>query len=267
MAYDYDYKYEHLIVEKKGGVAKITINRPDLLNALNPTTHRELQDAFLHMDEDPDVRVIIITGTGRAFCAGGDLKFISSVSDNAIAISQIGQAFHDTFYIMEHLTKPIIAMVNGLCMAGGIELMEACDLAYAAEDARIGDQHATYGLIPGGGGSQRLPRLIGLRKAKELLFTGEWIPAKDAEAMGLINKAVPADKLEETVMEMANKLLERSPMATKWIKYCVNRGMQEDLYTGIELEKAASAAHFQTEDRKEGLAAFAEKRKPNFPGR
>ena len=267
MAYDYDYKYEHLIVEKKGGVAKITVNRPDLLNALNPFTHQELQDAFLHMDEDPDIRVIIVTGAGRAFCAGGDLKYISSVSDDLISISAIGQAFHDTFYIMEHLSKPTIAMVNGLCMAGGIELMEACDLAYAAEDAMIGDQHATYGLTPGGGGTQRLPRLIGLRKARELLFTGEWIPAKEAETLGLINKAVPADKLEEAVMEMANKLLQRSPMATKWIKYAVNRGMQEDLYTGIELEKAASAAHFQTEDRKEGLAAFNEKRKPNFPGR
>jgi len=267
MAYDYDYKYDHLIVEKKGGVATITINRPDALNALSPVTHRELQDAFLHMDGDPEVRVIIVTGAGRAFCAGGDLKYISSVSDDPLTISSIGQAFHDTFYIMEHLTKPTIAMVNGLCMAGGIELMEACDLAYAAEDVMMGDQHASYGLIPGGGGSQRLPRLVGLRKARELLFTGDWIPARDAEAMGLINKAVPREKLEETVMEMANKLLERSPMATKWIKYCVNRGMQEDLYTGIELEKAASAAHFQTEDRAEGLRAFMEKRKPNFPGR
>ena len=259
--------YEHIILEKKGGIAKITINRPDALNALHPTTHQELQDAFLSLDKDPESKVIVITGAGRAFCAGGDLKYISSQSDDAITIATYGQMFHDTFYIMEHLSKVIIAMVNGLCMAGGIELMEACDLAYAAEDARIGDQHATYGLIPGGGGSQRLPRLIGMRKAKELLYTGDWLPAKEAEAIGLINRAVPADKLEETVMAMAHKLTERSPMASKFIKYSVNRGIQVDLYTGIELEKSASAAHFSTEDSTEGIKAFMEKRKPVFPGK
>jgi enoyl-CoA hydratase len=158
-------------------------------------------------------------------------------------------------------------MVNGLCLAGGIEVMQACDLAYAADDAKIGDQHANFGLIPTGGGTQRLPRLIPLRVAKELLFTGDWLSAKDAEKWGLINKAVPADKLEETVMAVANKLKEKSPMASKFIKFAVNRGMQVDLYTGVELEKSASMAHFQTADSREGISAFMEKRKPDFPGR
>ncbi len=260
-------EYTDIILEKKDGVAWITLNRPKALNALAPDTHRQLQHALLEIDKDPEVRVGVITGAGRAFCAGGDLKWISSHRDDHRAIAGYGQLFHDTFYIMEHMSKVIIAMVNGLCYAGGIELMEACDLAYAAEDIMLGDQHATYGLVPGGGGSQRLPRLIPLRKAKELLFTGDWITAKEAEHYGLINKAVPADKLRDHVMEVVNKLLQRSPMASKYIKYAVNRGMQVDLYTGVELEKSASMAHFQTEDSKEGISAFMEKRKPQFPGR
>ena len=260
-------EYTHIIVEKKDGIVRITINRPDALNALHPDTHRQMQHALLEIDTDPEVRAVIITGTGRAFCTGADLKHISTLVGRPQDIVAYGQLFHDTNYIIEHMTKVVIAMVNGLCLAGGLELMEACDLAYASEDARIGDQHAAFGLIPTGGGSQRLPRLIPLRKAKELLFTGDWLTAKEAEQWGLINKAVPADKLEETVMEMANKLKERSPMASKFIKYSVNRGMQVDLYSGVELEKSASMAHFHTEDSKEGIAAFMEKRKPDFPGR
>jgi enoyl-CoA hydratase/carnithine racemase len=259
--------YEHLILEKKGGIARITINRPDSLNALHPDTHRQLQDVLQKLDLDPEVKVLIITGKGRAFCTGADLKHISTLVGKPAEIVAYGQLFHDTNYLIEHMTKVVIAMVNGLCLAGGIELMEACDLAYASEDARIGDQHAAFGLVPTGGGSQRLPRLIPLRKAKELLLTGDWLTAKEAEQWGLINKTVPADKLEETVMAVANKLKERSTMASKFIKYEVNRGMQVDLYTGVELEKAASMAHFQTEDSKEGIKAFMEKRKPNFPGR
>ena len=260
-------EYTDIIVEKKNGAVWLTLNRPKALNALAPDTHRQLQHALLEIDKDPEARVVVITGAGRAFCAGGDLKWISSHKGDPITIAAYGQQFHDTFYIIEHMTKVVIAMVNGLCYAGGIELMEACDLAYAAEDISLGDQHATYGLIPSGGGSQRLPRLIPSRKAKELLFTGEWLTAKTAEDLGLINKAVPADKLLETVNEVVNKMLARSPMASKWIKYSVNRGMQVDLYTGLEIEKAASMAHFQTQDSREGISAFMEKRKPNFPGK
>jgi len=260
-------EYDHIIVDKKDGIVKITINRPDALNALHPDTHRQIQHALLSIDVDPEVRAVIITGTGRAFSTGADLKHISTLIGRPQDIVAYGQLFHDTNYIIEHMTKVVIAMVNGLCLAGGLELMEACDLAYASEDARIGDQHATFGLVPTGGGSQRLPRLIPLRKAKELLFTGDWLTAKEAEQWGLINKAVPADKLEETVMEVANKLTERSPMASKFIKHSVNRGMQVDLYSGVEIEKWASASHALTEDQAEAVKAFIEKRKPNFPGR
>ncbi len=260
-------EYTDILAEKTDGVGKITINRPDALNALAPDTHTQIQHALRDMDVDPAVKVIIITGTGRAFCTGADLKYIASLVDTPAKIVDFGQMFHDTTYLIEHMNKVVIAMVNGLCLAGGLEVMQACDLAYASEDARIGDQHAAFGLIPTGGGSQRLPRLIPLRRAKELLFTGDWLSAKEAEQYSLVNRAVPADKLEETVMEIANKLKERSLMASKFIKYSVNRGMQVDLYNGIELEKSASMSHFQTLDSKEGISAFLEKRKPDFPGK
>ena len=171
-------EYTHILVEKADGIGKITINRPDALNALHPDTHRQMQQALTELDGDQEVRVVIITGTGRAFCTGADLKHIASIADRPPEIVAYAQLFHDTNRLIEHMSKVVIAMVNGMCLAGGLEVMEACDLAYASEDARIGDQHANFGLIPTGGGSQRLPRLLPLRKAKELLFTGDWLSAK-----------------------------------------------------------------------------------------
>lgn len=260
-------EYDRIILEKKDRIAKITLNRPKELNAIDKETHLQLQAAFKDIEADPEVRVVIITGAGRAFCAGADLKYAISLNDNPQEMAAFGQLFYDTFAMIDNLSKPIVASINGLALAGGIELLESCDIVIASEDARIGDQHANFGLVPSGGGSQRLPRLIGVRKAMELLLTGDAVTAKEAEALGLINKAVPADKLEEATMEMARKLAERSPMASKAIKALVKRGMQVDLYTGIMLEKGASALHASTEDRQEGFNAFTEKRKPNFPGR
>ena len=165
------------------------------------------------------------------------------------------------------MSKPVIAAVNGIALAGGLEVVEACDIAIASEDARLGDQHANYGLLPGGGGSQRLPRLIGRRKAMELLLTGDWISAKEAEAIGLVNKAVPADKLEETVNEFAQKLAERSPLTSKTLKKLVNEGMQMDLDAALDLEINTVAPLFGSEDVIEGFSAFNEKRKPVFKGK
>ncbi len=259
--------YERIILEKRDRIAKITLNRPKELNAIDKATHLELQDALKNIEADPEARVVIITGAGRAFCAGADLKYAISLNDRPQEMAAFGQLFYDTYAMIENLSKPVIASVNGIALAGGIELLESCDIVIASEDARLGDQHANFGLIPGGGGSQRLPRLIGIRKAMELLLTGDAISAREAEALGLINRAVPADKLEEATMEIARKLAERSPMASKAIKSLVNRGMQVDLHTGILLEKGALALHASTEDRQEGFSAFLEKRKPNFPGR
>jgi len=260
-------EFTNIILEKRNGIAKIILNRPQALNALDIDTHMELQAALRDIEEDEATRVVVITGSGRAFCAGADLKYINELLGNPQKMAAFGQLFHDTYGMIENLSKPVIAAINGLALAGGIELLEACDIVIASEEARIGDQHANFGLVPGGGGTQRLPRLIGIRKAKELLLTGDWISGKEAEAIGLVNKAVPAEKLEEAVNEMAQKLAERSPMASKTIKFLVNRGMQTDLYTGLELEKGALATHSATEDMVEGVSAFLEKRKPVFKGR
>lgn len=260
-------KSSHIIFEKKNGVGKIILNRPEVFNAMHPDTVVEIRAALKDIEEDEAIRVAIITGAGRAFSAGADLEYIKTILGNPRKIAAYGQIFNDTNAYIEGMAKPVIAVINGLCFAGAIELMEACDIAIADEDAPIGDQHAVYGLIPGGGGTQRLPRLIGRRKAKELLLTGDWITCKEAERLGLVNKAVPADKLEEAVDEMTRKLLERSPMASKFIKYAVNRGMEVDLYSGVEIEKGAAAAHCTTEDFAEGILAFDQKRKPSFRGR
>ena len=198
--------YRNIILEKKNRVAKITLNRAEELNAIDKQTHLELQAALKDIEEDPEARVVVITGAGRAFCAGADLKYAVSITDKPQELAAFGQLFYDTYGMIENLGKPVIAMVNGMALAGGIELLEACDLAVAAEDARIADQHANFGLVPAGGSTQRLPRQIGLKKAKELLLTGDWVTGKEAERLGLVNKAVPADKLEEETMKMAEKL-------------------------------------------------------------
>jgi enoyl-CoA hydratase/carnithine racemase len=162
---------------------------------------------------------------------------------------------------------PVIASINGLAYGGGLELVMVCDLAIAAEDAKLSDQHANFGLVPGGGASQRLPRRVGVTKAKELLYTGDRISPAEAERIGLINKAVPANKLEEATNEMAQKLLNKSPMALKSVKRLVNRGMDSSLDAGLEMEIIAANAHGYSEDIKEGLAAFIERRPPKFPGK
>ena len=260
-------EYVHIIFKKEDGVGRITLNRPEVLNAMHPDLLVELRAALKDVEEDGSIRVATITGAGRAFSAGADLAYVKSILGNSEKMTAYAQMFHDTNAYIEGMARPVIAVINGLCFAGGIELMEACDIAIADEDAPIGDQHAVYGLVPCGGGTQRLPRLIGRRKAKELLLTGDWISCKEAERLGLVNKAVQADKLEETVNEITRKLCERSPMASKFIKYAVNRGLEVDLYSGVEIEKEASAAHSATEDLAEGIQAFSEKRKPIFPGR
>ena len=263
--------FSNIIVEKKkNGIAKITINRPDALNAVDKDTHLELQEALADIEKDESVRVVVLTGTGRAFSTGGDLKYIMGLLEKAQPELQIEYLllWQTTCNAIQNLSKPVIAAVNGLAGAGGLELVEACDIAIASEEARLGDQHANYGLVAGGGGTQRLPRLIGIRRAKELLLTGDWLSAKEAEAIGLVNKAVPADKLDEAVNELAAKLAERSPSASKTIKQLVNQGMQTDLATALDLEVlAASLRTVASEDMAEGVSAFLEKRKPVFKGR
>jgi len=256
--------FSNIILEKRGGVAKITLNRPQVLNALDTITLKELEAAVGDIEDDPTIRVVVITATGRAFCTGADMMG-GGAADWSLA--NFLRLWNTVFNAIENLSMPVVAAINGMALGGGLELVMVCDLAIAAEDARLSDQHANYGLVPGGGASQRLPRRIGITKAKELLYTGDRISPAEAERIGLINKAVPADKLEEATNELVTKLLGKSPMALKAVKRLVNRGMDCSLDAGLEMEMIAATAHGYTEDIAEGLKAFIEKRPPEFPGK
>ncbi len=259
-------KFKNIIFEKKDGVAKITLNRPDVMNALDAQTLEEMYAACEDIENDVSVRVAVVTATGRAFCTGADLTGVASIPPDKPR-DYFLRLWNKTFSAIENLSVPVIAVVNGIALAGGLELVMVCDLAIAGDNVKLSDQHANRGLVPGGGASQRLPRLIGIRKAKELLYTGDRITAAEAERIGLINKAVPADKLQEATNELVIKLLTKSPMAMKAVKKLVNRGMEASLDSGLELEMLAMTAHGTTEDFAEGIKSFLEGRQPQFPGR
>jgi len=259
--------YETIILEKKDRIATLTLNRPDDLNALSPQVYDELCTVTEDVANDGETRVLVIKGNGRAFCAGADLKEVQKILGNVLRMRWFVELCHRTYDAIEALPIPTIASVHGMVLAGGIELAEVCDIIIAAESTRIGDQHAQYGLIAGGGGTQRLIRQMHFRKARELLITGDWLTAKEAQTYGFVSYVAEDDKLEEVTMKMAQKLAERSPMASKCVKRLVNQGIQIDLRSALELEKASVQQHYLTEDFAEGVNAFVEKRKPNFPGR
>lgn len=259
-------KFSNIIFEKKEGLAKITLNRPDVLNALDVQTLEELYAAVEDIENDISIRSVVITATGRAFCTGADLTGIASIPPDKPR-DYFLRLWNKVFSAIENVSVPVIAAVNGMAYAGGLELVMVCDLAVASEEAKLSDQHANRGLVPGGGASQRLPRLIGVRKAKELLYTGDRLSPAEAERLGLINKVVPADKLEEATNELVQKLLSKSPMALKAVKKLVNRGMESSVDSGLEMEMLAMTAHGTTEDFEEGVKSFLEGRPPAFPGR
>ena len=257
--------FQNIKVEKKDGIGKIILNRPEIMNPLNWQTISELGEAVADVERDDAVKVVIITGSGRAFSAGGDLKFLDDVREKPSRMDDFSQLFFRVFGDLEDLPKPVIASINGMALAGGMELVMVCDLAIASEDAKLGDQHINFAIIPGGGGTQRLPRIVGLRRAKEILYTGKWISAAEAERIGLVNQVVPADKLEEATMELAKTLLGKSRSALRTIKGLANWGTRGELYAALQHELQAASKHlFADEDTAEGLRAFIEKRKPNF---
>lgn len=259
--------FENIRYEKDGHIIRLTINRPKALNAINQGVLEDLNAACEAVEKDKDIRVVIITGEGRAFSAGADLKALKSEEETAGNNNEFLRFWHKTFNRFEDLPVCTIAAINGFALAGGLELVMCCDLAIMSEEAQIGDQHANFGLVAGGGNTQRLPRILGIRKAKEIMYTGDWILPEDAIQFGLINQVVPANKLEETVNTLAKRLCEKSPVATATVKRLINRGLQVDLHSGLEMELNAVLNHFRTEDCKEGLAAFNEKRQPRFKGR
>jgi enoyl-CoA hydratase len=255
--------YKTLLYEKKDGVAVVTLNRPDKLNALNSTVYNELYDVFEAIENDPEVRAVVLTGSGdRAFAAGSDVAEMQDMGPiEAQKFMATIRKASDRIY---SLTKPTIAALQGYVLGGGNELAMCCDLRIASEKARFGQPEINLGLIPGASGTQRLPRLIGAAKAKEMIFLGDNIDAATALSLGLVNKAVPPEKLMEEAMAWAAKLAAKSSPVLAMAKMAINTGLETDLASGLDMETRCDALCFATEDQKEGMKAFLEKRKANF---
>jgi len=254
--------YQNLIVETKDKIGIIKINRPAALNALNSQTIQELNDAVHELSENPEVRVIILTGEGKAFVAGADISEMKDMNkEEAMDFSRRG---HKVFSFIESQEKPIIAAVNGFALGGGCELAMACDIRIASDTAKFGQPEVNLGIIPGFAGTQRLLRLVGTAKAKELIFTGNLIDAQTALSMGLVNQVVPADKLMDFVLEMAKKITTKGPLAIKLAKRVIHRGSRSDFDTGSSFEVEAFGECFGSGEAKEGMNAFLEKRKPKW---
>jgi enoyl-CoA hydratase/carnithine racemase len=254
-----------LLSEQQDGVAVLTLNRPEVMNAFNFPLLHALKAKIEDIRFNPAVRVIIVTGQGeRAFCAGADLKERTTLSP--IQVREYIFTIRNLFTAIEQLNKPVIAAINGVALGGGTELALATDIRIAADSATLGLTETRLAIIPGAGGTQRLPRLVGRGKAKELIFTGKRIGAAEALAIGLVNKVCAPGALLDACREMAAQICEAGPVAIEQAKYAINFGMETDLSTGLAIESNAYWVCIPTEDRLEGLAAFREKRKPVYKG-
>jgi len=255
-----------LLADEQHGILTLTLNRPEVMNAFNFALLHAVREQIETVRYRPAVRVVIITGAGqKAFCSGADLKERTALSD--IQVREYITTIRNLFTSIEQLSKPVIAAVNGVALGGGTELALASDLRIASLSATMGLTETRLAIIPGGGGTQRLPRLIGRGKAKELIFTGRRVDAQEALQIGLVNKICePADLLAES-MKMAAMICETGPIAVEQAKYAINYGLETDIHTGLAIESNAYWVTIPTEDRLEGLAAFREKRKPVYKGR
>ena len=246
------------------GIARVVLNRPAQLNAISPSLLQDLDRVCDEVERNLAVRAMTLTAAGRAFCAGADLKAVRELSPDPVKWNEFMRLWHRVFNRLEALPVPVVAGVHGFALAGGLELALVVDLVVADESARLGDQHANFGLVAGGGGSQRLPRLIGARRAKELMLLGGWLSAAQSLEWGLVNRVSPAGRLEAEVDELATSLADKSPSGNRTVKALVDRGLDMDLGKGLALELDLVADHMRSADAAEGLRAFAEKRAPVF---
>lgn len=255
-----------ILEERRDRVAIVTLNRPEVMNALNFEMLLSLKERMEALHFDPEVRVVIVTGAGtKAFCAGADLKERMAYSERKV--KEFIHTIRNLFSFIESLNKPVIAAINGLALGGGTELALACDIRLASTGVSMGLTETRLAIIPGAGGTQRLPRLVGRGKAKELIFTGRRVDADEALAMGLVNKVCEPETLIAECMQMAEMICENGPIAVQQAKYAINHGVDAGLDTGLAIESSAYWVTIPTEDRLEGLAAFREKRKPVYKGR
>ncbi len=256
---------ELVLTERQGAVALVTINRPDKRNALNGATRCQLLGVLDQLRADQSVRVVVLTGAGeKAFVAGADIGEF----EGRTAVDQFRVMRAPTIFdAVEQFPKPVIAMLNGFTLGGGCELAMACDIRVAADTAKLGQPEVNLGIIPGGGGTQRLPRLVGPGRAYRLLFTGELIDAAEALRIGLVDEVVPAAGLREHVMRLATSIAEKSPVALQLIKEAVRASLRTSLDEGLRQETTLFGVAFASEDKAEGVKAFLEKRKAEFPGR
>ena len=258
-------KFDNILVEKNNALAQITINRPKKLNALNSAIIYELSEAFQVLEEDKNIKVIILTGAGdKAFVAGADIsEFVHFSVDEGGSLARKGQEI--LFNFIENLSKPVIAAINGFALGGGLELAMACHFRIASDNAKMGLPEVSLGVIPGYGGTQRLPQLVGKGKAMELIMTASMIAADDAKNCGLVNHVTTPEELLPLAEKLAGKMMRNSSVAIAGAIKAVNSNFKEGI-NGFDIEIEEFGNCFGTQDFKEGTAAFLEKRKPNFPG-
>jgi len=258
--------YQFLKLEKEPPLAYITINRPEVMNALSNALTEELGQAFDEVEKDEEIRVLIITGAGeKAFMAGADIKEVQE-RDFVLGRKQTRRR-QEVFNKLAEMPIPVIAAINGFALGAGLEMAIACTLRIASTNAKMGSPEVNLGIIPGDGATQRLPRLIGYGRAMEMVLTGSMIDAEEAYRIGLVNKVVPLENLMEEVKKLANLLASKPPLALQYAKEAVNRSLEVGLYEGMAHESYLHALACASEDKKEGVAAFLEKRKPQFKGK
>ncbi len=257
--------FQYLRSETADGIAQVTINREKAMNALNPDVLKEIRDCFTALSSDAGVRVVIVTGAGeKAFVAGADIAAMSSMTpQDALEFGKLG---HSAMDAVDQCSKPVIAAVNGFCLGGGMELALACDFMYVSEKAKLGLPEVNLGLFPGWGGTQRLARLVGKGRAKEMIFSAKIISAPEAFEAGIANKVCKPEELLNEVRAVASEIAKKAPVAVALAKRTLHQGFDLPLAQGLDLEKNTFAKCFETQDLKEGLAAFLEKRAANFKG-